>query len=183
MKKSICMTIGLALCFALCACSSNTTESEAETMQPVVPETVATEATAYSEETVLTEYADTDDDGQNPVMNFIGEYQCGRANALVECYGSDEALITIDWGGSANDLARWEIIGHLDMDTLTIDYTNGSEHYFTYDDTGALVSDEILYEDGAGTVTFNNDGTFTWHEATNEAASDMIFEWVPVEAN
>ena len=42
-----------------------------------------------------------DPDWQNPVMNFIGEYQCDRAHALVECFGNDEAWITIEWGSSA----------------------------------------------------------------------------------
>ena len=33
---------------------------------------------------------------QNPVMNFIGEYQSDRAHALVECSGTEDALITIE---------------------------------------------------------------------------------------
>ena len=48
-----------------------------------------------------------DPDWQNPVMNFVGEYQCERANAKVECFGYDEALVNIDWGGSAWETAHW----------------------------------------------------------------------------
>ena len=62
---------------------------------------------------------------QNPVMNFVGDYQCDRASAHVECVGSEDALITIDWGSSAWEVARWLIYGRLDTETLTIDYLRG----------------------------------------------------------
>lgn len=34
-----------------------------------------------------------DSDWQNPVMNFIGNYQCDRAIAKVESLGADEAVM------------------------------------------------------------------------------------------
>ena len=118
---------------------------------------------------------------QNPVMNFIGEYQSGRANALVECFGADEAWITIDWGSSAWEIARWIIVGRLDTETLTIEYSGVAKTIVTYDDSGEIVSQEPEYEDGTGTITFNDDGTFTWHEDQSEYETDMVFEWVPVQ--
>ena len=121
-----------------------------------------------------------DADWQNPVMNFVGEYQSGRAHALVECLGSDEAWITIEWGGSAWQLARWDIIGRLDTETLTVAYSNVTKSILTYDDGGELVTQEPEYEDGSGTITFHDDGTFTWHEDQSESGEDMLFEWVPV---
>ena len=121
-----------------------------------------------------------DPDWQNPVMNFIGEYQCDRAHALVECLGNDEAIITIEWGSSAAELARWIITGRLDTETLTIDYSDVTKSVVTYDDKGEVKSEEPEYEDGTGTVTFNDDGTFTWHEDQSVYGTDMVFEWVPV---
>ena len=121
-----------------------------------------------------------DPDWQNPVMNFIGEYQCDRAHALVECLGNDEALITIDWGSSAWELARWIITGRLDTETLTVRYSDVTKSIITYDDKGEVKSEEPEYEDGTGTVTFNDDGTFTWHEDQSVYGTDMVFEWVPV---
>lgn len=83
-----------------------------------------------------------DPDWQNPVKNFVGEYQCDRAHALVECSGSDSARITIEWGGSAWELARWVIVGPLDTDTLTVNYSGCVKTVVTYDDSGALASEE-----------------------------------------
>lgn len=120
-----------------------------------------------------------DPDWQNPVMNFIGEYQCDRAHALVECFGSDEARITIEWGGSAWELARWDIVGRLDTETLTIEYSNVTKSIVTYDDGGEVKSQEPEYEDGTGTITFHDDGTFTWHEDQSAYGTDLVFEWMP----
>ncbi|MBR4131900.1 MAG: hypothetical protein IKT99_02890 [Oscillospiraceae bacterium] len=119
-----------------------------------------------------------DPDWQNPVMNFVGDYQCDRAHALVECFGYDEAWITIEWASSAWELARWNIVGPLDLDTLTVEYSGVTKSIVVYDENGEVESEEPAYEDGAGTVTFHNDGTFTWHEEHNE--TDLVFEWLPV---
>ena len=145
----------------------------------------------YSTEPVITVLLDEsadyiavfeeDPDWQNPVMNFVGNYQSGRAGASVECFGYEEALITIDWGASASETAHWDIIGRLDTDTLTIEYAGVMKSILTYDENGDVVSQEPVYEDGTGTITFHNDGTFTWHEDQSEYGEDMVFEWVPAE--
>ena len=121
-----------------------------------------------------------DPDWQNPVMNFIGEYQCDRAHALVQCFGNEDALITIEWGSSAWGLARWTIVGRLDTDTLTINYTGAAKQIVVYDENGELKSEEAEYEDGSGTISFHDDGTFTWHDDKSEYGVDMLFEWQPV---
>ncbi len=121
-----------------------------------------------------------DPDWQNPVMNFIGEYQCDRARALVECLGKEDAFITIDWGSSVAELARWNIIGKLDTEALTIKYEGCTKLIVTYDSNGEVISQEPEYEDGTGVITFNDDGTFTWHEDQSEYGKDMLFEWLPV---
>ena len=133
----------------------------------------------------LTESADfvavfeEDPDWQNPVMNFVGNYQSGRARALVECQDKDEAWITIEWGGSAWELARWLIAGKLDTETLTITYEGCSKYNVTYDDNGEVKNEEQVYGDGTGTIVFH-DGGFTWHEDQSEYGQDLEFEWVPV---
>ncbi len=121
-----------------------------------------------------------DGDWQNPVMNFVGEYACDRAHALVECFGRDEAQITITWGGSAWETAQWDIVGRLDLETLTISYSGCTKSILTYADGGELVSQEVEYEDGTGTISFHDDGTFTWHEDQSVYGMDMLFEWLPV---
>ena len=115
---------------------------------------------------------------QNPVMNFIGNYQCDRARALVECSGKEDALITIDWGSSFEELARWTIIGRLDPDTLTVRYSGCTKSVITFDENGEIKKEEPVYENGTGTIVFSEDLTFTWHEDQAEHENDMVFEWV-----
>ena len=122
-----------------------------------------------------------DADWQNPVMNFVGEYQCDRAHAMVESFGNDEAWVSIDWGGSASEMAHWDIIGRLDTETLTINYSGCTKSIIVYDENGDPVDQETEYEDGTGTIVFNDDGTFTWHEDQSESDSDMVFEWIQAE--
>ena len=62
---------------------------------------------------------------------------------------------------------------------MTVDYSGCSKTVFTYNDGGQLVSEEVVYEDGSGTVVFNDDGTFTWHEDQSESGTDMVFEMLP----
>ena len=124
-----------------------------------------------------------DPDWQNPVMNFIGEYQCDRAHALVECFDKTDAWITITWGSSVSEAALWNIVGRLDADTLTLEYEGCAKMIVTYDENGEIVNQEPEYEDGSGTVTFHDDGTFTWHEDQSEYGSEMVFEWLDVAGN
>ncbi|MBQ3287195.1 MAG: hypothetical protein IJH45_04505 [Firmicutes bacterium] len=120
-----------------------------------------------------------DPDHKNPLIDFIGDYQCDRAHAYVESIGADSVRITIDWGVSAWEVANWVITGPLDAATMTVDYSGCSKTVFTYNDGGQLVSEEVVYEDGSGTVVFNDDGTFTWHEDQSESGTDMVFEMLP----
>ena len=124
-----------------------------------------------------------DPDWQNPVMNFIGDYQCDRARAHIECAGYEDAVVTIEWAGSASEVARWDIYGTLDTETLTIEYSNCPKTHITYAENGEEVNRETVYEDGSGTIVFNDDGTFTWHEDQSESGEDMVFEWVPVSGD
>ena len=121
-----------------------------------------------------------DPNWQNPVMNFVGEYQCDRAHATVECFGYDEAFTTIEWGSNAQELTRWILVGKLDTDTLTIRYSGASKANLVYDEAGEVKSEESVYDDGTGTITFHDDGTFTWHEDQSESGEDMVFAWIPV---
>ena len=124
-----------------------------------------------------------DPDWQNPVMNFVGEYQCERAHALVECFGTREAWITIEWGSSAWELARWDIVGELDTDTLTVTYSDASKRIIVYGDDGEVKSEETEYSDGTGSILFRDDGTFIWHEDQSASGTDLVFDWVPVAAS
>ena len=120
-----------------------------------------------------------DPNWQNPVMNFVGEYQCDRAHANVACFGYDEAFITIEWGSGASELTRWIIVGKLDTDMLTVNYSDASKANLVYDEEGEVQSEASVYDDGTGTIVFHNDGTFTWHEDQSENGTDLVFTWIP----
>ena len=119
-----------------------------------------------------------DPDWQNPVMNFVGNYESGRARALVEPFGNDGALVTIEWSSSVSELTRWDINGRLDPETKTIDYSTATKTIIVFNEKGKIVKDETAYENGTGSIVFNDDGTFTWHEDQSEYDEDMVFEWV-----
>ena len=120
-----------------------------------------------------------EEDGQNPVMNFIGEYQCDRAHAVVECEGTDSARIKIDWGGSAWEHAEWVIVGKFDLDTRSIAYSGCTKKNLMCDENGEIAKEEVVYTEGTGTVVFNEDGTFTWHEDQSETGEDVVLAIVP----
>ena len=153
MKKMICMLLAACLVFAVVAFGTE-------------PETTG--------ETEISDW-------QNPVMNYIGEYQCGRAHALVECSGKEDARITIEWGGSAWETAQWDITGRLDPETMTVKYSDCTKQIITYGENGEVKGEETEFEDGTGTIVFNDDGTFTWHDEQSASETDMVFEWLPVE--
>ena len=123
-----------------------------------------------------------DPDWQNPVMNFVGKYECGELRALVECFGNEDAWITIEQSKSDTELTRWDITGRLDLDTLTVAYSGSTKSTVVSDENGEVKSQEQEYTDGSGTVVFGDDGTFTWHEDGAEDEAGLVFEWLPVEA-
>ncbi len=122
-----------------------------------------------------------DPDWQNPVMNFVGEYQCDRAHATIECVGFEDAWITIEWGSSAWELTRWDICGTLDPDTMSLAYSGCTKSNIVYEENGEIKSQEPVYEDGTGTIVFHEDGTFTWYEDQSENTAGMVFTWLEAE--
>ena len=120
-------------------------------------------------------YAYPEEDGQNPAMNVVGEYVAGRAHALVECQGSDEARITIEWGDSAWSLARWVMSGRFDPETGTVEYADCVRTYVVYTDEGELESETVEFENGTGYIAFTNSG-FTWFD-DQEDRDPPVFEW------
>ena len=176
MKKLAVITILLAMLCSLAGCGGKQADSSKEAADGKEAASVETTESTESTESAVTE----DQDWQNPVMNFIGEYQCDRAHATIECMGKDEAIITIEWAGSVSDYAHWDIYGHLDAETMTIAYDGCTKSHIVYNKDGEIESEEQEYDDGTGTITFNDAGTFTWHEDQSETGTDMVFEWLDV---
>ena len=170
MKKWICLLAVLAMIFSFAACSAKTDDAGSDAPE----ESAAVDGKGA-------DAAVTDEDGQNPVMNFIGNYAMDRATILVESEGMEDAKITVRWSGSAWEHAEWVMTGKFDADKLTVDYQNAVKTEYKYSETGELESEEVIYDDGTGTFTFaaEDDGstTLTWDDATEHIADDMVFEF------
>ncbi len=123
----------------------------------------------------------TEEDGQNPVMNFIGNYQSDRRTMLVEAKGMDEAKVTVHWGSDAWTHSEWTMTGKIveEGDGLVMQYTDGTYATVTTDESGNETrSDETT--GGTGTVWFNSDYTITWTDDQDERLKEVVFEWIPV---
>ena len=120
-------------------------------------------------------------DGQNPVMNFIGNYQSDRRTMLVEAQGMDGAKVTVRWGSDVWTYATWVLTGKVveEGDSLVMRYTDGAYATVTADENG----NETRTDETAGltgTVRFNSDYTITWTDDQDEQIKDLVFEWSPV---
>lgn len=154
------------LCFS--ACGKTETAPEAGETAAVTETADVTEATA--------------EDGQNPIMNFIGNYQSDRRTMLVEADGMDGAKVSIHWGSDAWTSSEWVITGKFEEtdDSFVLNYTDGSYATVTYDDDGnATRSDEA--NDCSGTLEFNKaDGTVIWTDSKDETINNLVFEFINV---
>lgn len=153
MKKMICLIAVLVMVFSLCACG-------AKDAAPAGSEAAA-------------------EDGQNPVMNFIGVYGHDRASIMVEADGMENAKITVTWGSSAAENAEWVMSGKFDPETLTVQYTDCVKTVYVWNEQGEVESETVEYENGEGTITFT-DGealSLTWDDAQEHIADGTVFEY------
>ncbi len=154
MKKALSILLALCLCFALfAACGKTDTPAEPA----------------------------SNDDGQNPVMNIIGNYMNDRVSATIEAVGTNGAKVTAYWGDTARDGFRWELTGTFDDATNRINYTDAKKTSVTYTDVDVFEVNEVLFENGKGYIQVNDDYSLTWND---EQDPDMAFEpleFVPAE--
>lgn len=137
-------------------------------------------AAATTAANAVTEYTASEEDGQNPVMNFIGPYQHDRCSMLVEAVGMDQAKITVQWSSDAWTHAEWSIIGKVieEGEDLVLRYTDGAYAVVTTDEDGNETrSDEK--DDSKGSVLFKSDYTIVWTDYTDEQIRDLVFEFTP----
>ena len=122
------------------------------------------------------EYAeDEEEEISDPFYDLDGEYVSGRAVATVT-FVNDIAFVTIEWGGSAWEVGRWIMAGAVDPETMKLEYFGCTKSIVKYDDKGEVESEEAEYNDGSGTIIFNQDGSqFTWKDNKSKEA-EMVFE-------
>lgn len=120
-----------------------------------------------------------EEDGQNPVMNLVGAYMdklSERAVLFVNCLGTDEAQIIIEWANSAFENVVWEMTGRYDTEANVIKYSDCVNYVETYSEDGDY-SSEILYENGTGTLFISEDWNILWQDDQNEEVNGVVCEF------
>ena len=120
----------------------------------------------------------TASDGQNPMMNFIGNYTNGRAMMTANCISMTEASIDITWSSSACETTIWKMSGTVSSSNegVTVTYSNCTKQHFKYTEDGQLISDDIEYENGTGSVDFlAADNNAYWYDAVEGAGAGTSF--------
>ena len=109
-------------------------------------------------------------------MNFIGTYVSGRANALVEADGMENARITIHWVNSADSDRVWIIKGKLDTETLTVAYNDATVKDVIYNSDGTVKKEEVIAHQDSGAIVFKEGGKLLWNDDQVEE-KDMEFTY------
>ena len=125
------------------------------------------------------------EDGQNPVMGFIGPYAYDRVGMYIEADGGHNARVSVAWGSSAREHSEWFMSGPFDEKTLTITYSNCVRKDVTFNENGDVESETIAYENGTGTITFREgeEASLIWKDNQDHIADNGVFTWsfVPPE--
>lgn len=118
------------------------------------------------------------DDGQNPIMNYVGNYGCDRASIMISADGDEGASAIVTWSSSAAENSSWTMSGTFDADTLQFEYHDCVRTDYIYNESGEVDSQEEVYTGGHGFMTFKegDDGTtLTWQDDQEHIADDMVF--------
>ena len=119
------------------------------------------------------------DDGQNPIMNFVGYYVCDRANVFISADGEEGASAIVTWSSSAWENSTWMMSGTFDPETLQFEYHDCVKTDYKYKDDGDVESQEEVYTGGHGFMFFKEGDplSLTWQDDQEKVAEDMVFEY------
>lgn len=168
MKKNLfAWIIAAALMLSLAGCAgAPTAEPGAPSAEPEITESVE---------------APAEEDGQNPVMNFVGVYSTEYSSeALVEADGMENARITVTWAGSPWFHNQTVMSGRFDPETLTVEFSNAVMTEYTYASDGSVKEETVGYTDGRGRAVFDpENNTLTITEDTPSGSVDTVYVWGP----
>lgn len=135
--------------------------------------------TEVAQGTLVTVTLETHKPGQNPIMNFIGNYGADRAQVHVEAMGDNGGRITVRWATSATEGSKWVMSGTFDPGSLTLSYSNCVKTNYTADQNGNVGGESTAYTDGSGKITFH-DATglsLTWDDNQEHVADGITFTY------
>ena len=166
MKKLFAFTVIMTLVLSLAACGSAPTAETEPAAEPQATEPVQ---------------ASAEDNGQNPVMNFVGVYSTDYSTeALVEAEGTENAKITVTWAGSPWFHNQTVMSGRFDPQTLTVEFNSATLTEYTYNSDGSVSEETVSYTDGTGRAVFNpEDNTLTITEEFSSGNIDTVYTWGP----
>lgn len=121
------------------------------------------------------------EDGQNPIMNFVGRYGIERCTIEIAPAGTPGwAEATINWRTSAAEVSSWTMSGPFDPKTLTIAYDNCVKTDYVYGEDDKIQSEEVVYENGTGRITFDETVglLLTWEDDQENIAAETVFAYV-----
>lgn len=126
------------------------------------------------ENCLFSQILETEENGQNPVMNIIGSYQdsVGERATLDITVLDDGGYFEINWASSAEESTRWQFTGRLEDNVVV--YTDCWAYDVIADAEGSEVND-THYENGTGTLTVNEDWTITWQDDMENAGEGCVF--------
>lgn len=122
------------------------------------------------------------EDIQDPIAAFEGTWIAGRAMLTIENL-DDVIHCTIRWGSSASEETEWTYEAMYDEVTggLTT-FETGIKTNRVYGDGGAVISEEVVFNDGAANFTLNDDDTLTWTDfKETPGENELIFERAQAE--
>ena len=129
------------------------------------------------------EASGTAEDGQNPIMNFIGTYAKDRC--FIEVSAADDkdgAEFSVRWSSSAWEHSEWHMSGTFDTETLTVNYANCEKKDVVFKEDGTVESETVVYENGKGSFTFNEgDASLIWNDEEEHQADGIVFGWALAE--
>ena len=165
------------LVLTVAACGNNNPVGEASPPAQT-PEAVAAAQNPAGAAEVSESNAGSDDDFQNPTMNFVGPYTADGAEMEVSASGKSDAEFKVTWSKEDSAVSVWTMSGELNADTFTVEYVNCVKKDYVYNEDGSVGSETAVYDDGTGRIIFNpQDGTLVWEDEKEHAADALIFEY------
>ncbi len=171
MKKIVSILIVAALALALAACGS------APAAETAPAETEAPAAEPQGAETA----EPSTEDGQNPVMNFVGVYHADESTeALVEAEGAENAKITVTWASSPWFHVQTVMSGRFDPETLTVAFSGTVLTEYAYGSDGSVREETVTETGNSGRAVFSYEAnTLTVTEEYESGNIETAYAWGP----
>ena len=177
MKKMIKAFFVSLLVLTVAACGNNNPMGEASPPAQT-PEAVAAAQNSAGAAELSESNVSSDDEFQNPTMNFIGPYAADGAEMEVSASGKSDAEFKVTWRKEDSAVSVWTMSGEMNADTFTVEYVNCVKKDYVYKEDGSVESETSVYEDGTGRIIFNpQDWTLVWEDEKEHAADALIFEY------